>query len=186
MKKLLFVLALAPTLVLAEAKVATVDLLLMVRNHKNYEANRELLTSTDKDYQKKLEAIKAEGEKVQEEGKKLAEQLRNPMLAPKAKGEIEDQLMKIQQQLVGIEQRYRSEMMRSRQELQDLEGRLLKTTTEDIRKQIKKYAKANGIKIVLDKSTIPYADDSLEITDQLLEAAGIDPKAARAKQNESK
>ena len=120
----------------AEMKVGTVDLMLLVRNHPNYDSNKALLTSTDKDYQKKLEGVKAEGDKLQEEGKKLMEQMRNPMLTAKAKADVEKELGGIQQKLIGIEQRYRSEAMRCRQDLQDLEGRLLKTTTDDLRKRL--------------------------------------------------
>ena len=186
MKKLLLALVLVPVLGVAETKVATVDLLLLVRNHPNYDSNKELMLSTDKDYQKKLDGIKAEGEKLQAEGKKLAEQLRNPMLVAKAKTDVEDQLMALQQKLVGVEQRYRSEMARCRQDLQDLEGRLLKTTTDDLRKRIKAYASAHGIDLVLDKNTTPYAADSLEITDKVLQAMGVDPAQAKAKDDEGK
>ena len=101
MKKLMFVMTmLAAMAASAEMKFGTVDLMLLVRNHPNYESNRTLLRSTDKDYQKKVEAIKSEGESLQAEGKKIAEQLRNPMLAAKAKADIEKQLMDIQQKLM--------------------------------------------------------------------------------------
>src|SRR5574344_2917107 len=77
----------------ADMKIGVVDMMKLVRNHPNYESNRALLNSTDKDYKKKLDAIKSDGEKLQEEGKTFAEQVRNPMLTVKAKGEIEDKLM---------------------------------------------------------------------------------------------
>ena len=67
----------------AEVKFGTVDMVLLVRNHPNYDSNKELLASTDKDFQKKLAAIKSEGEKMQAEGKQLVEQRRNPLLADK-------------------------------------------------------------------------------------------------------
>jgi len=168
-----------------DAKFGNVDILLLVRNHPNYDSNKELLTSTDKDYQKKLSAIKDEGEKLQDEGKKLAEQLRNPILAAKAKTDIEKQLMELQQKLMGIEQRYRSEAMRFRQDLQDLESRLLKTTTDDIRKRITKYAEEKGYDMIFDKTATPYAKPSYEITDDMLRVMGVDPKKAKGR-DESK
>jgi len=156
-----------------------------VRNHPNYESNKELLTSTDKDYQKKLDVIKAEGDKLQEEGKKLAEQVRNPMLAAKAKADVEKQLMDLQQKLVGIEQRYRAEAMRNRQDLQDLEARLFKTTTEDLRKRIAKFAEAKGYDFVFDRTATPYYKPTYDVTDALLKEMGVDPKDAKTR-NESK
>ena len=186
MKKLLFAaLVVASASAFADAKIGVVDLMVLIRNHPNYDANKELLTSTDKDYKKKLEGIKSEGESLQEEGKKLAEQLRNPMLAAKAKSDMEKQLMDIQQKLMGIEQRYRNEAMRCRQDLQDLEGRLLKTTTDDLRKRIAKFAEEKGYDIILDRSAAPYAKASLDVTDLVLTTMGVDPKNAKGR-DESK
>lgn len=182
MKKLVFAAALALTMAAsAEMKVGTVDLMLLIRNHPNYDSNKELLTATDKDYQRKLESVKAEGEKMQEEGKKLAEQLRNPMLAAKAKADIEKQLMEIQQKLMGIEQRYRSEAMRCRQDLQDLESRLLKTTTTDLRKRIGAFAEEKGYDFVFDKTATPYAKPTYDVTDDLLRTMNVDPKTAKGR-----
>ena len=182
MKKFVFSVALVAAMaVSAEMKVGTVDLMLLVRNHPNYDSNKALLTSTDKDYQKKLELIKADGEKLQEEGKKLAEQVRNPMLTAKAKGDIENQLMGIQKKLLGIEQHYRSEAMRCRQDLQDLEGRLLKTTTDDLRKRIAKFAEEKGYDMIFDSSATPFAKKSFDVTSDLLKAMGVDPATVKGK-----
>ena len=187
MKKLMFaVMAAAAMGVSAEMKFGTVDMMTLVRNHPNYDSNKTLLTSTDKDYQKKLELIKADGEKLQEEGKKLAEQVRNPMLTAKAKGDIENQLMGIQKKLLGIEQHYRSEAMRCRQDLQDLEGRLLKTTTDDLRKRIAKFAEEKGYDMIFDKTALPYAKDAYSVTDEILKAMGVDPSKAKSSENEGK
>ena len=180
MKKLMFAMVVAAALGAgAEMKFGTVNMMTLVRNHPNYDSNKMLLTSTDKDYQKKLELIKADGEKLQDEGKKLAEQVRNPMLTSKAKDDIEKQLMEIQKKLLGIEQRYRSEAMRCRQDLQDLEGRLLRTTTDDLRKRVSKFAEANGFDMILDSSAMAYAKKGFDVTDQMLKEMGVDPKTAR-------
>jgi len=182
MKKLVFALTVAVAVgASAEMKFGVVDLLLLVRNHPNYESNKTLLTSTDKDYQKKLDTIKGEGEKLQEEGKKLAEQLRNPMLLAKAKAETEKQLMDLQQKLIGIEQRYRNEALRCRQDLQELEARLLKTTTEDIRKRLAQYAEKNQYDLIFDSNAAPYAKKTFDVTDEMLKAMGVDPKDARGR-----
>ena len=173
--------AMAASVASAETKFGMVDMVLLVRNHPSYDANKELLTSTDRDIQKKLDAIKADGEKLQSEGKQLAEQLRNPMLADKAKGDIERQLMDIQKKLVGVEQRYRAEAARSRQDIQDLEGRLLKTTTDNLRKRIAKFAEENGYDIVFDRQAAPYAKPAYDVTDQVLKAMGVDPKDAKGR-----
>ena len=182
MKKLIFAMALtAATGAFAELKIGTVDLMLLVRNHPSYESNKTLLTSTDKDYQKKVEAIKAEGDKLQDEGKKIADQMRNPMLTAKAKTDIENQLMDIQKKLMAIEQRYRSEAMRCRQDLQDLEARLLKTTTDDLRKRIAKFAADQDYDFILDANAAPYAKPTFSVTEAILKDMGVDPANAKGK-----
>ena len=182
MKKLMFAAMLVSAMAAsAEMKVGTVNLMLLIRNHPNYEANKELLTSTDKDYQKKVEAIKTEGETLQAEGKKVAEQLRNPMLAAKAKADVEKQLMDIQQKLIGIEQRYRAEVSRCRQDLQDLEGRLLKTTTDDLRKRLAKFAEKKDYDLILDRTAAPFAKAKFDVTDEMLQEMGVEPKDAKGR-----
>ena len=182
MKKFVFAMAVVAAMaVSAEMKFGTVDMMLLVRNHPNYDSNKTLLTSTDKDYQKKLEGVKSEGDKLQDEGKKLMEQMRNPMLTAKAKADIEKQLGDIQQKLIGIEQRYRSEAMRCRQDLQDLEARLLRTTTDDLKKRIAKYAAANGYDLILDSNAAAYATSTLNVTDEMLKNLGVDPKEAKGR-----
>ena len=182
MKNLVFAMAVVAAMSSsAEMKFGTVDLMLLVKNHPNYESNKTLLMSTDKDYQKKLEGIKSEGDKIQDEGKKLMQQMRNPMLTAKAKADIEKELGDIQQKLMGVEQHYRSETMRCRQDLQDLEGRLLKTTTDDLRKRINKYAEANGFDLVIDQTAAAFAKKSFDVTDDLLKGMGIDPKDAKGR-----
>lgn len=180
MKKLVIVLlALAASSSFADMRFGTVEMLKLVRNHPNYDSNKALLESTDKDYQKKLDAIKADGEKLQGEGKKLVEQLRNPMLAAKAKADLEKQVGDIQQKLMAIEQRYRSEMARCRQDMQDLEGRLLKTTTDDLRKRIAKYANEKGYDFIFDATALPFGRPAFNVTDEVLKAMGVDPATAK-------
>ena len=182
MKKLVFAVAMAVAMAAtAEMKVGYVDMLLLVRNHPNYDSNKVLLTATDKDYQKKLEGVKSEGDKLQDEGKKLMEQMRNPMLTAKAKSDVERQLGDIQQKLMGIEQRYRSEAMRCRQDLQDLEGRLLRTTTDDLRKRLGVYAKKNGYDFIYDANAVPFAKQEFDVTNEMLKEMGVDPKDAKGR-----
>ena len=189
MKKLAFlavVLAAAVT-ASAEMKIGTVDLMTLIRNHPNYETNREFLKSTEAAYKKKLDAIQKKGETQQAEGKKVAEQLQNPMLAAKAKADVEKQLMAIQKELLAIEQEYRAEAARCRQDLQDNESRLLKSTTDDLRRRLEKFAKANGYDLILDQTAAPFAKASFDVTDAMLKEMGVDPKdAKKASETETK
>ena len=69
MKKLVFGLMMVPVVALAEMKLATVDVLVLVRNHPDYDRNEKFMESKSKDLEKKVQAIKSEGEALQAEGK---------------------------------------------------------------------------------------------------------------------
>lgn len=182
MKKLIFAAFAASAIAAsAELKLATVDMAVLVRNHPDYDRNEKLLESTDRDYQKKVDSIKEEGEALQAEGRKLVDERRNPMLSEKAKTDIEKKLTDIQQKLVATEQRYRSEAMRCHQDLQDLRQRLLKTTTEDLRQRVSAFAKDKGYDMILDSNAAAYAADSLDVTSAVLSAMGVDPSKAKGR-----
>jgi Skp family chaperone for outer membrane proteins len=176
---------LAAAAAVGDVKVATVDMLLLVRNHPGYESNKTLLKATESDYQKKLDKIKSDVESIQEEGKKLSEQARNPMLSAAAKQKLEKDLVDIQNRFLAGQQRLRAEAMRSQQDLQDLEARLLKTATAEIRKHVDAFAAANGYDFVFDSAAAVFAKKSFDVTDGIMRKMGVDPAKARSR-DESK
>jgi len=187
MKKLVFSVMVGVVCVAgAEMKVGTVDMLKLVRNHSSYEPNKALLTETQKDYEKKIDRMKAELDEIQEEFKKKSDQLHQPMLSESAKSKIEKELMDIQNRGLASQQRVRNEAMRSQQDLQDLEARLLKATSADLRKKISAYAEANGYHLVLDGSAAPYAKAELDVTSGILQSMGVDPAKAVDPKEEDK
>lgn len=181
MKKLVFALAFVPVVAFAELKVATVDLLVLVRNHPDYDRNEKFMEAKSKDLEKKVEAIKAEGEGLQTEGKKLMDQFRSPMLNDKAKADVERKLQDIQQKLMQVEQRYRGEMMRGNQDLQEDRGRLMKATTDDLRVRIRKFAEAAGYDLIVDVNAAVFAKPGFDVTEAVLKEMGVDPKKAKGK-----
>jgi len=179
MKKLVFAVVMGVACAAsAEMKIGTVDMLKLVRNHSSYEPNKALLTETQKDYEKKLDKMKADLDEIQEEFKKKSDQLHQPMLSESAKAKIEKELMDIQNRGLASQQRMRNEAMRSQQDLQDLEARLLKATSADLRKKISAYAEAKGFDLVLDGSAAPYAKATLDVTSGILQSMGVDPAKA--------
>ncbi|MBQ4385200.1 MAG: OmpH family outer membrane protein [Kiritimatiellae bacterium] len=177
MKKLILFTALAAaTTVFADLKIGTVDMMSLVRNHSSYEPNKKLLTETEKDYTKKLDAMKAELDEIQEEGKNMTDQLRNPLLSQGSKTKLEKDLMDIQNKFITAQQRIRAEMLRSQQDLQELEGRLLKATTEDLREKINAFAAANKYDLIVDITAAPFASEKLDVTPAILKSMGVDPE----------
>ncbi len=162
-----------------EAKTGVVDLLVLVRNHPDYESNKDILLSTEKNCNKRIDVIKSEAEELQKEGKKLADEYRNPMLSASAKAKIEADLNQLQQKLYAVQQRFQTETMNARRELQDLEAIMLKKQTESIRKKIKKFAEREGYEFILDKSATCYFKPAVDVTDLMLKELGVDPAKAK-------
>lgn len=186
MKKTIFAIVLAAACVAsADIKLGVIDMMKLVRNHPSYDTNRTLLISTEKDYKKKLDALKSEAEEIQEEGKRLAEQLRNPMLADKAKADIEKKIVDVQNRFIAAQQKLRGEAMRSQQDIADLEARLLKAQTSDIRKRVGEFAKDKGYDMIFDSQTAVFRKDVYDVTGEILKAMGVDPSKAK-EVNESK
>ena len=183
MKKLIAIAAVALCAsAFAELKIGTVDMMMLVRNHKNYDTNKKLLQDAERDYQKKLDAMKADIDAIQDEGKKIAEQGKNPMLAQSQKDKIEKDLIEIQNRYIGAQQKLRSEAMESQQKLQEFETRLLKITTDEIREIVNKYAEKNDYDLIVESTVTAFAKKSLNVTDDLLREMGVDPKNAKGKE----
>ena len=166
MKKLMLVamLAAVATTAFADLKIGTVDLMKLVRNHPNYESNRKILATTEKNYSKEIDSLKTELEKVQTEGKKLSDQLRNPMLSAAKKAELEKELMKVQEKFMNGQQELRNKALKSQDELQKLENTLLKATTDELREKITEYAKSNGYDFIADATAMPYVKAEFDVT----------------------
>lgn len=187
MKKLIAIAAVAASAVaFADLKIGTVDMMILVRNQSQYEANKQLLISTEKDYQKRIDAMKADMDSLQDEGKKLADEYRNPMLSQSAKTKLENEMMALQQKLVTQQQRLRSEAMRNQQDLGDLEARLLKAQADDVRKRVNDYAKKNGYDLILESTIAIFAKPEFDVTDGVLQEMGVDPKTAKRGDDEGK
>ena len=129
--------------------------------------------------------MREELDRISEEGRKLGEEIRNPMLAQTAKTKIENDLVEIQKRFLAQQQKMRNEAMRNEQDLRELEARLLKAQAEDIRKQVSRFAEANGFDLVVDASAAVFAKKALDVTGPVLKQMGVDPEKAKG-DNEGK
>lgn len=180
MKKIMAVAAaaLAAGTLLADVKIGVVDMITLVRNHASYETNKNLLSSTEKDFQKRLDEMRSNLEGIESEGRKLAEEYRNPMLSAAAKSKIEKDVSDVQKRFYAAQQEMREEAVRNQRYLADLEARLLKSQADDLKKRIADYAKKNGFTAIFDKTAALYSVDALDVTDAVLKTMGVDPAKA--------
>ncbi|MBP5510582.1 MAG: OmpH family outer membrane protein [Kiritimatiellae bacterium] len=154
----------------------TVSMVDLVRFHPSRERDRKLMKDTEKEYQSKIDKQRDRFEELRTAYERAVREARNPALAEKARQEAEAAALKQRDALAEADRELREVIRKYQDELQNLDTRLLRQVTREIRDKIGKYAKAKGYTTVLDSTTIPYADPSLDVTDDILRALGVDPK----------
>ena len=183
-KMMLGTMALCAAAAFGDVKIGTVDMMVLVRNHKSYDTNKKMLQDSEKKDKKELDDTKAELDALQDEGKKLADQARNPMISQSQKDKIEKELLDIQNKYVAGQQKLRTQAMKSQEKLQEFEARLLKSTTEDIRAVVNKSADDNGDDLIIESTGTAFAKKSLDVTNGSLKEMGIDPKYAKGREKD--
>lgn len=176
MKSILLATTLAAALAAhATLKIGTVNMVDLVKLHPSYETNRALLKSTDNDYKAKLDKQQDDLKAIADEGKKAQEELANPMLSHAAKAAAQKKLEDVQRRYLAARQEMEGAVRHYQNELGDLENRLMKLQTEEIRKVISTYARENGYDVIADGSMLAFSKASLDVTDDILRAMKVDP-----------
>lgn len=80
----------------------------------------------------------------------------------------------------------RTDMQKLQRDLSDLDTRLLRQVTNDIRDIVTKYAQENKYAFVLDSTTMAYSDPKLDVTDDVLKRMGVDPKVRKEAKEKDK
>lgn len=183
MKRTFMVLAVVMTagVLVAAEKTAVVNMVDLVRFHPSRERDRKLMEETEKEFQAKLDKQRDRFEELRGGYEKLVKEARNPALNAKARSDAEDKAMKHREVLTQADRDLRAEMQKLQGELGDLDARLLRQVTGDIRSVITKYCQEKKFDVVLDSTTMAYFNSKLEITDDVLTRMGVDPKVRTAK-----
>ena len=175
--------------VAAEMKVGTVNMVDLVRLHPNHESNRTLVKTTDTEYKAKLDAKQEELKEIADEGKKAQSDLQNPMLSTQARAAAQKKLEGIQKRFLDGQQEMRQMATRFQGDLSELESRLIKLETDEIREKISAFAKKNGYDFIADGTMLAFAKESYDVTDAFLKSMGVDPakrkEAAKEKAKKS-
>ena len=187
MKKVMMMAAVAAMMaVSAELKIGTVNMVDLVRLHPNHESNRTLVKTTDSEYKAKLDAKQDELKEIADEGKKSQSDLQNPMLSTQARAAAQKKLEGIQKRFLDGQQEMRQMATRFQNDLGELESRLIKLETDDIRAKISAYAKENDYDLIADGTILAFAKESFDVTDEILKAMGVDPAKRKEKKEKAK
>jgi Skp family chaperone for outer membrane proteins len=171
----------------AEFKMATLDIEKIVDLHPDTAHNREILKDTLKDYQGEMSKLEDSVAAARKAASAAIEESRNPALGEKARKRAEEEAAKS----VEIARSAERDFLEKRQDLQrslnEQELRLLRITVRQVETEVAKYAKANGISIVLPITgsrlgiapAAVWADDALDITAAIMSIMGIEEPPAK-------
>ena len=170
----------------ADLKVGTVNMIHLVEFHPTHESNKTLVKSSNDDYKAKLDAKQDALKALLDDARKIYEDMQNPMLSASAKADAQKKLDGMQQKVNAARQDLLRSEQNYRETMNDLETRLLKMETSDIRAKISAYAKEKGLDLVIDSTMAAYANESLDVTDDILRAMKVDPAKRQELSNKSK
>ncbi len=166
----------AATVMTAQEKIAVVNMVDLVRFHPSRERDRKLMQDTEKDFQGRLDKQRDRFEQLREDYDKAVKEARSPALNDKARNEAEEKAMRHRDVLAEADRDLRQEMQKLQRELGDLDTRLLRQVTKDIRGVLTKFAEESKYSVILDGTTMAYHDPALDVTDAILKRMGVDPK----------
>ena len=177
---------LAATMMMAQEKTAVVNMVDLVRFHPSRERDRKLMQDTEKEFQAKLDKQRDRFEQLRDAYDKIVKEARNPALNEKARAEAEEKAMKHRDVLTEADRDLRQEMQKLQHELGDLDTRLLRQVTGEIRETLTKYAQENKFSVIFDATTMAYSDPKLDMTDEVLKRMGVDPKVRKEAKEKDK
>ena len=170
----------------ADLKIGTVNMIHLVELHPTHESNKTLVKSSNDDFKAKLDEKQDALKAMLDEARKTYDDLQNPMLSASAKADAQKKLDGMQQKVNAARQDLIRSEQNYRETMNDLETRLLKMETSDIRAKISVYAKEKGLDLVIDSTMAAYANDSLDVTDDILRAMNVDPAKRKALKDKGK
>jgi len=165
----------------ASAQVVFVDMGALIQRHPRTATDTAALEKRFKEIETEIANERTALEKMQAEFEAAVEKAQNPALSAAAKKKEEDAAKRLRDDLVERDRQASALIQLRRGQLAEQEEGYLKRTTDDIRNGIEVVSKRKGYKAVLPKALAIYADDSLEITEEVAKALGFDPLPADAK-----
>ena len=97
------------------------------------------------------------------------------MLSASAKSDAQKKMDDVQRRFLAAQQDLRNAAQHFQSDLADLETRLLKIETDEIREKINAYAKEKKFDIIADSTMLAFSSASLDVTDDILKAMKVDP-----------
>jgi len=188
LKPLTVLLAFGLTAVLGTAqtlKVGVVDMARLFDAHYKTAEKNLVFQDEQERVRAEIQRLNDEGLSLQEEAQGMAEQLNNPVLSDEAKADIQGRAQEKVQEMQLKQQEMNTLVQNSSESLRQRIMNFRTLLMDEISQVASDVAQRQGITMLFDKSgpsllgmpAVLYADDSLEITDLVLEEINKDRPA---------
>ncbi len=148
-------------------KIAIVDVDALLRDHPNTESDKKTVEMTLDEYSKERDVLRAGLEKKDAIVGQKYRDAQNPIFGADKKEQLKAEAVKLQRELQAEVAAAEQKMAQRTKDLQDLEARLIRRSTEDIQAKVSEYAKAKQIDVVLLKAATVYVADATDITKEV-------------------
>ena len=183
MKRLAFLLTfiLTTAIAMAETKIATIDMELVIISHPKTKENRQVLISLQKDLEKQRDEILNTIKPTVEKFKAAIEAAQDDSLKDSTKKARLDEARAIENRLRKEEDVVKEKIGDLQMDFQKKELELFKSVVDQIDVVVKAYVQKEKITIVLDSSAmrtsapisiVVFSDESIDITEKIIEATG--------------
>ncbi len=168
----------------AAEKIAVVDLAKIMDAYAPTETAEDLLQKLFDEYEQEKEGLKKKLDALKEELVGLLEQAENKMLTDSAREKKVDAARKKQAELLEFQRDMRATLGDRQRELGERRARMNERIVGELKDKVSDYAKKHSIALVLDTASIGvagapmilHADDTLDITDKVMEALAEEEK----------
>ncbi len=174
----------------AFAKIAVIDLEKIINLHPNTPSDKSALKEAVTTYNQELALLEKEAEAAakafDEVGIKLQDRAALATMSEKKKAELEAEAKAKYQAAESARRKLINKTQERNKKLLEQEAIMLQRTTKDIEGYVSEYAKANGIELVLTRTSAMlsiqqsfiWADEALDITEEIMAKMNIkEPEA---------
>lgn len=133
-----------------------VDFEVLTKNYKNYQEGIKNIENEKNEFIKSLDPVKKEMETI------INQMSSGLIIDEKTQREKEERFRSLQEQAMGVDERFKREMKKLHEDLN-------KKTFDELSQIIDDYSKSNNIDLVIGKMEVVYLVDKFEITDQIVD-----------------
>ena len=163
------------------ARTGVVNMAELIRLDPDYPRDVKAVSEKRASLEEGLTAMQNDLEALSESLRKQMETLQtpNPMLNPSVLEEARKKFDADNKRFATLRQQFLLKTQEGEKVLAELRSMLSARAAEKVRENLAKFAKEKGYSLIVDVEAVAWAADGMDITEEVLKFAGVDPAEAR-------